>query len=164
MSYLPPQLRQEMLDACRVLTHFRMVEAFGHVSTRLPDGEHIAITPRLALALVQAEDIAVLGLDGQQVEGRTPQPLEAAMHLAVYRRRPDAQALCRAHPRHVAALAAAAEPLRCAHGFGANLGPVVPVSPDPVLIVTEEQAERMVEALGAGDAVIIRSSGMLVVG
>jgi ribulose-5-phosphate 4-epimerase/fuculose-1-phosphate aldolase len=164
LSYLPPQLRQEILDACRVLTHFRMVEAFGHVSARLPDGEHIAITPRIALALVEPEDIAVLTLDGQQVEGRTPRPLESAMHLAVYRKRPDAQALCRAHPRHVAAFAAAAEPLRCAHGFGANLGAVVPVSPDPVLVVSEAQAEVMAEALGTGDAVIVRSSGMIAVG
>jgi ribulose-5-phosphate 4-epimerase/fuculose-1-phosphate aldolase len=164
LSYLTAELRQEILDACRILTHFRMVEAFGHVSTRLPGGEHIAITPRIALALVQPEDIAVLRLDGEQVEGRTPKPLESAMHLAVYRRRPDVQALCRAHPRHVAAFAAAAEPLRCAHGFGANLGAVVPVTPEPVLVVSEAQADLMAETLGAGDAVIVRSSGMLAVG
>ena len=34
------------------------------------------------------------------------------MHLAVYRRRPQVMAIARGHPRHVAAYACAAEPLK----------------------------------------------------
>ncbi len=161
---IAPQLRQEILDACRVLMHFRMVEGFGHVSARLPDEDHIAITPRTALALVRPEDLVVLDLAGRQVESSARPPLETPMHLAVYQRRSDVQAICRAHPRHVAAFAAAAEPLRCAHGFGANLGAEVPVFPEPVLVDTPQLGERMADALGQADAVIVRSSGMLAVG
>src|SRR5215475_5840650 len=47
-----PELRAEVLTACRVLTHFRIVEGFGHVSAHIADAERILITPRKALGLV----------------------------------------------------------------------------------------------------------------
>ena len=47
-----PELRAEVLTACAVLTRFRMVEGFGHVSARIPGADRILITPRLALGLV----------------------------------------------------------------------------------------------------------------
>ena len=164
MSKLPAPLRREILDACKVLTHFHMVEGFGHVSARLPDGERIAVTPRTALALVKAEDIVELTIDGRQVGGNGRPPLETPMHLAVYRRRPEVQAICRAHPRHVAAFASAVEPLRCSHGFGASLGAIVPVFDEPVLIDSPELGGRVAEVLASGDGVILRGNGMLAVG
>jgi HCOMODA/2-hydroxy-3-carboxy-muconic semialdehyde decarboxylase len=86
------------------------------------------------------------------------------MHLAVYRRRPDVGALCRGHPRHVAAFASAAEPIRVAHGFGANLGALVPVYTQPFLVTTWDLGNGLAEALGSGEAVIIQANGMLVTG
>src|SRR5262249_13779231 len=91
-------------------------------------------------------------------------PLEAAMHLAVYRRRTDVMAIARGHPRHVAAHACAGEPLRIAHGFGANLGHVVPVVGEPYLVADAERAQRLVDALGEAGAVILQANGMLAVG
>src|SRR5712671_794399 len=139
-----PELRIEMLTACRVLTHFRIVEGFGHVSARLPDGR-ILMTPRRALGLVSEAELVELDRDGKQVAGEGRPPLEVPMHLAVYRRRKDVMAIARGHPRHVAAYACAGEPFRIAHGFGANLGPVVPVFGEPVLITSLERAACLVE-------------------
>jgi ribulose-5-phosphate 4-epimerase/fuculose-1-phosphate aldolase len=156
-------LRGEVITACRVLTHFRIVEAFGHVSARVA-GERVLITPRRALGLVTEPELVELDLSGRQVAGEGSPPLEAAMHLAVYRRRPDVMAIARGHPRHVAAYGCAGEPLRVAHGFGANLGAVVPVFTQPFLITSAEMAEGVADALGAAQAVILQSSGMLAVG
>ncbi len=123
-----PELRAEVLTACRVLHHFRIVEGFGHVSARIPGTERVLITPRRALGLVSAEaELVEVDLAGRQVGGATNPPLEVPMHLGVYRRRPDVMAIARGHPRHVASYACAGEPLRVAHGFGANLGPVINV-------------------------------------
>ena len=55
-------------------------------------------------------------------------------------------------------------PLRVAHGFGANLGPVVQVFGQPFLVVNAEMAEGVADALGDAEAVILQSSGMLAVG
>jgi ribulose-5-phosphate 4-epimerase/fuculose-1-phosphate aldolase len=86
------------------------------------------------------------------------------MHIAVYRRRADVTAIARGHPRHVAAFACAAEPLRVAHGLGANLGATVPAFPEPFLIASAEIAERVADVLGDAQAVILQANGMLAVG
>ena len=159
-----PELRAEVLAACKVLTHFRIVEGFGHVSARLAGTERILITPRRALGLVTEAELVELDLSGRQVAGDGRPPLEVPMHLAVYRRRPDVMAIARGHPRHVAAYACAGEPLRVAHGFGANLGPVVPVFGEPFLVASAAMADGVADALADGAAVILQSNGMLAVG
>ena len=161
----PPVLRAEVLLACRVLTHFKIVEGFGHVSARVPDADRVLITPRKALGLVTDEaELVELDMNGRQVAGDGSPPLEAPMHLAVYRRRPEIMAAARGHPRHVAAFACAGEPLKVAHGFGANLGPVVNVFEQPFLVANDEMGEGVADALKDSEAVILRSNGMIAVG
>lgn len=158
------ELRDEMVAACRVLTFFDMVQGFGHVSARIPGTDRWLITPRKALGLVEAAELVELDMEGRQVGGEGRPPLESVMHLAVYRRRADVLAMCRAHPPYVAAYACAATPISAAHGFGANLGAVVPVFAKPFLITDAELAEGVAEALGQGDAVILQANGMLATG
>jgi len=158
------ELRAEVLTACRVLTYFRIVEGFGHVSARIAGTERILITPRRVLGLVTEAELVELDLDGRQVGGGGVPPLEVPMHLAVYRRRAEVMAIARGHPRHVAAYACAGEPLRVAHGFGANLGPVVQVFRQPFLVASGDMAEGVADALGDSEAVILQSNGMLTVG
>ncbi len=160
-----PELRAEVLSACRVLHHFRIVEGFGHVSARIPGTERVLITPRRALGLVSTEaELVEVDLAGKQVAGATNPPLEVPMHLGVYRRRLDVMAIARGHPRHVAAYACAGEALRVAHGFGANLGPAIQVFPQPFLVVGTEMADGVADVLGDAEAVILQSNGMLAVG
>lgn len=154
----------EMLAACRVLTHFRIVEGFGHVSVRIPHSERLLITPRRALGLVTDAELVELDFEGRQLAGEGKPPLEIAMHLAIYRRRANVKAIVRGHPRHVAAYACAGAPLRVAHGFGANLGPVVPVIGEPYLVTNNEMGEAVAKALAEGEVVILRANGMLAVG
>jgi ribulose-5-phosphate 4-epimerase/fuculose-1-phosphate aldolase len=160
-----PELRAEILAACRVLTHFRIVEGFGHVTARIEGAARILITPRRALGLVTEAELVELDLEGRQVAGAGSPPLEFPMHLAVYRRRLDVMAIARGHPRNVAAFSCAAEPLRVAHGFGANLGPVVRVFRQPYLVANAEMGDAVADALGDdSEAVILQSNGMLAVG
>lgn len=157
-------LREEMLAACRVLTHFRIVEGFGHVSARIGGSERLLMTPRHALGLVTEAELIEIDLEGHQWAGDGTPPLELSMHLAIYRRRADVKAIVRGHPRHIAAYACAGEPLLIAHGFGANLGHEVPVVGEPYLVTTAEIGDAVVEALADGQAAILRANGMLAVG
>jgi ribulose-5-phosphate 4-epimerase/fuculose-1-phosphate aldolase len=73
--------------------------------------------------------------------------------------------IARGHPRHVAAFSCAAEPLRVAHGFGANLGPVVRVFTQPFLVASNEMGDGVADTLGSdSEAVILQSNGMVAVG
>jgi ribulose-5-phosphate 4-epimerase/fuculose-1-phosphate aldolase len=158
------ELRAEVLTACRVLTHFRIVEGFGHISVRIPGSDRILFTPRRALGLAMDSELIELDLDGRKHAGAGSPALEVAMHLAVYRRRPDVMAIARGHPRHIAAYACSAEQMKVAHGFGANLGAVVPVFKRPFLAVDRDMGEGVAEVLGEGAAVILQGNGMLAVG
>jgi ribulose-5-phosphate 4-epimerase/fuculose-1-phosphate aldolase len=158
------ELRAEVLTGCRVLTHFRIVEGFGHISARIPGTDRILFTPRRAIGLVTENELLEVDLDGRKHAGAGSPALEVAMHLAVFRRRPDVAAIARGHPRHVAAFGCAAEPLKIAHGFGANLGAVVPVFRQPFLVASREMGEGVADVLGEGAAVILQGNGMLAVG
>src|ERR1700745_4058841 len=76
-----PGLRAEIIVACRVLDHFRIVEGFGHVSARVEGSDRIVITPRRALALVAERDLVEVDYDGRRIAGAADPPLEAPMHL-----------------------------------------------------------------------------------
>ena len=159
-----PELRSQVVSACRVLSHFRIVEGFGHITVRLAGHDRMLITPRKALGLVTENELVELNLEGKQVAGEGAPPLEWPMHLAVYRARADVMSIARGHPRHVAAYACAGQPLQVAHGFGANLGARINVFEQPFLVCTKEMGDGVAAALGDAQAVILQSNGMLAVG
>lgn len=90
-------LLQDLLDASRRLHAGGLLAASdGNLSVRLQDGR-IAMTPRgVPKATVRLEDLAYLALDGTILSGRPSS--ERAMHLAIYRRVPEATAIVHAHP------------------------------------------------------------------
>lgn len=159
------QIRQEVFAACRVLVGEGLVEAYGHVSARLPDSPCFVVTPRIAPSLLRGpEDLLVVDLDGRRVKGEGEPPLEVWMHTEVYRRRPEVGALCRTHSFAATAWSTLGEPLRPVHGFGAFLGVEVPVFQTPFLITNPELGRAVAEVLGSGEAVLLRGNGQLVAG
>jgi L-fuculose-phosphate aldolase len=86
-----------LLDACRRLHASGLLAASdGNLSVRLPDGR-IAMTPSgVPKVQVRLEDLAYLAADGTILSGRPSS--ERAMHLAIYRAVPEAQAIVHAHP------------------------------------------------------------------
>lgn len=88
---------QAICDACRRL-HARnlLAAADGNVSLRFSD-DRIAITPAGVNKFdLGPERVAFLRLDGRVLSGSPS--TERAMHLAVYRRCPEARGVVHAHP------------------------------------------------------------------
>jgi ribulose-5-phosphate 4-epimerase/fuculose-1-phosphate aldolase len=157
-------LAADVVAACQILDGKELVEAYGHVSARIPGSDLLLVTPRGGLGFVRARDLLVMDLTGRVVRGRSTPPLEMPMHTVVYRRRPEIGALCRTHSRMAVAWSTLGRSLPPAHGFGSFLGPGVPVFPKPDLITTEALGAELAETLGAGEAVLLRGNGTLVVG
>jgi ribulose-5-phosphate 4-epimerase/fuculose-1-phosphate aldolase len=153
-----------MIRACRILDGMRLVEGFGHVSARLPDGSTL-ITPARGLALAQEAELLTFGLDGGCLRGDPASaPLERWMHLAIYRARPDVRAICRTHSRMAAALGAARTPIRATHGFGGMLGLEVRVHDETDLITDDGMGQAVAAALGDRTAILLRGNGALIAG
>lgn len=70
----------------------------GNISARLRDEKVLAITPSgRPYPQMTVDDICVIDYDGRLIEGPRSPSIEAAMHIAVYKRRPDVKAVIHTH-------------------------------------------------------------------
>jgi L-ribulose-5-phosphate 4-epimerase len=70
----------------------------GNISARVRDEEVLAITPSgRPYPQMAVDDICVMDYNGHLIEGRRSPSIEAAMHIAVYKRRPDVKAVIHTH-------------------------------------------------------------------
>ena len=70
----------------------------GNISIRL-DHAHILITPTgMCKARMDPDDLLVCDNDGNKITGKRERSSEMAMHLAVYKVRPDVHSVVHAHP------------------------------------------------------------------
>src|SRR6266851_1068598 len=103
--------RRDLIKICHLMyERSYVVSSDGNVSVRLDDGRILA-TPTMTCKGRMTDDlIAVTDLEGRSVnEGRSKR--ELAMHLLIYRERPDVRAVCHAHPPHGTAFAVAGLPI-----------------------------------------------------
>ena len=83
----------------------------GNLSVRMGDG-HVLCTPTLmSKGMMEADDLVVVAENGRKVSGRREVSSEIAMHLFIYRNRPDVNAIVHAHPPTATGYAAAGIPL-----------------------------------------------------
>jgi len=154
-------LATTLATAGAVLARADLVTAFGHVSARLGD-DRMLITPPVPLGSVDPDRCRAVGLD---VDALPPGvPLEAWLHLAVYRARPDVHAICRAQPEPVTALTAGGVAITPITGHAVVAGAPVPVSPDGVLVRDAAAGARAALALGQAQALVLTGNGAITVG
>lgn len=103
--------RQEIVRIGRLMyERSYVVSSDGNISARLDDGRVVA-TPTMTCKGRMTEDLlAVTDLAGNALSDRKPSS-ELAMHLLIYRERPDVKAVCHAHPPHGTAFAVAGLPI-----------------------------------------------------
>lgn len=79
----------------------------GNISVRLPDEQGFLITPTDAcLGFLNPQDLALVGLDGQQLSGaRASKTL--ALHRRIYDAEPQARCVIHTHSTHLVALSLA---------------------------------------------------------
>lgn len=83
----------------------------GNISVRL-NPDRILMTPAgKAKGRLSPEQLVVVTLDGARVEGTEAPTSEMAMHLEVYRARPDINACVHSHPPYATAFAVAGTPV-----------------------------------------------------
>src|SRR5262245_49962215 len=79
----------------------------GNISVRL-DGSRVLTTPTaISKGMMTPDDMVITDMRGQRIAGRRAPSSELAMHLLIYRRRPDVHAVCHAHPATATGYAAA---------------------------------------------------------
>ena len=137
----------------------------GNLSARIPSSDACVIKATgMGFAECTVENLCVVGLDGQVLEGGPPTS-DVAIHLAIYQRRPDVHGIAHAHmPWATGWAAAGLAPPPVTVTAHAKLGPVplIPLAPGGL---TQTDAE-IVTAMGAGSlkAAILEQHGALACG
>jgi|SRR5690606_11468311 len=123
------ELREEIVRITRIVADQRLARSSdGNISVRLAEGRFL-ITPRSVYKMrLRPEDLVVVDADGNLLEGRDGMgpTSEVAMHMEVYRQRPDVNAVLHAHPPYATALTLVGLP------FPTNYLPEVMIALGPV--------------------------------
>jgi ribulose-5-phosphate 4-epimerase/fuculose-1-phosphate aldolase len=164
MTLTLDRLRRDLVTACRILGNEGIIDAFGHISVRIPDTDCFLIPPFVSAALVQESDLLTLDLDGKAVDGSGAPNREVFIHSECYRGRLDIGSVCHTHSPMVKVFAALGKPLRPIENFAMLFAPETPVYSRVGLIVTPELGREVAEAVGKQRAVIMRGHGSTVVG
>jgi L-ribulose-5-phosphate 4-epimerase len=158
------ELKKDIISACRILSHKKLIEGFGHVSARIPDSDLFLITPRIGLALVKETQLLTINLKGELIEGSQPTPSETWLHTAIMKANPQINAITRIHARFANIFSVTGRKLEPVHNHGSFFAGGVPVFYKPDLITTQKLGEEVVQALGARPAVLLRGNGQVTVG
>lgn len=121
----------------------------------------MAITPSgIDFFEIKEEDIVIMDLEGQVVEGEKLPSSEWYMHLIQYQKREDLDAVIHAHTTYGTVLAVLREPLPASHYMIAVAGKDVRVA-DYATYGTKELAENAAEAMKDRRAVFLANHGIL---
>jgi L-fuculose-phosphate aldolase len=98
-------------DICRVgrWIHQRgyVAATDGNISVRLDPRRILTSPTAVSKGMMAADDLVITDLDGRKLAGRRNPSSELAMHLLIYRRRPEINAVVHAHPPVATGYAAA---------------------------------------------------------
>jgi L-fuculose-phosphate aldolase len=172
------ELREQVVLSCRMIGSRGVSKgSFGHVSARIPDAhDRILIKSKgpeeEALEFTTERDIITLGLDGRVLEAPTglQAPAETAMHLAIYRARPEIMSVIHSHPLWVVVLTACGKPLIGMYGaFDGDaalrvLEEGLPTFQGSQTITNDAMAAEFLEVMGNRRACLLRGHGMTVAG
>ncbi len=98
--------KKDLVEICHKLHSKGFVSATdGNVSVRINKDKIICTPTSLPKEKVQSKDLITLTLDGKQISGNRRPSTEIKMHLAIYRKREDVNAVVHAHPVYATAFA-----------------------------------------------------------
>ncbi|MEM0328761.1 MAG: class II aldolase/adducin family protein [Nitrososphaerota archaeon] len=141
---------------------------FGVVSARIPDTDYVVITPSgFSKERVAKENLVVVNLDGEVVQGKLRPSSETPMHVYVHKRIPEAKCVVHTHSPMATVFAILEIDIPCltteqAHAFEGRV-PVVRNYSYPGTTKMDE-LESIVEALRRSKVALLRKHGVITYG
>lgn len=159
-------LRAEVAKTALLMFHWGLVRGTsGNISARDAASGYVAITPSgMDYEKVKPEDIAVVSMDGEIVEGDRRPSVEKPLHLAFYHRLPDVLAVVHTHAPYATAISMVHNEIPVAMPeIVFALGGSVPIAPYATP-GTEELGLGALKALGDRKGVILQNHGTVTIG
>jgi L-fuculose-phosphate aldolase len=136
----------------------------GNISIRLNDREVLCSPTMMSKGFMKCEDLCKVDYEGKQLAGTRKRSSEILLHLAVYKNRPDVNAVVHCHPPHATAFAVAGVPIpQCilpeVEVFLGDVPTAVYETPG-----TQKFAETIVPHLKASNTIILANHGTVTFG
>jgi L-fuculose-phosphate aldolase len=159
------QHRDEIVRFGKMLHQTGLVAATdGNLSVRLESGNVLCTPTLMSKGLMEAEDLVTVDSTGNKVNGSRGVSSEIAMHLLIYRLRPDVGAVVHAHPPTATGYAAAGIALDRAlcSEIIVTLGSVPLATYETP--GTQELAEALAPLVAEHDAILMANHGVVTCG
>jgi HCOMODA/2-hydroxy-3-carboxy-muconic semialdehyde decarboxylase len=170
---LAPERVSDLIAGNKILYHFGIVDAFGHISVRHDaDPTKYVMSRHLAPGLVTPDDLITYDLDSNPIEPTTHRLYsERYIHGEIYKRRPDVHSVVHCHAKALIPFGITKQKLLPVYHMSAFLGS----GPDVfeirdgfgmtnMLIRTAPLGAALAETLGDDQIVLMRGHGATTVG
>jgi L-fuculose-phosphate aldolase len=158
----PAAVKQQLVDAIRMLVAADIIDHSGHCSARRDASSFYINSGASVRGTLTADDIVGVDMSGQLVEGTAKPPLEFHIHSEVYRARRDVNVVMHTHPKWSTLLTMVGASYKPVFGQGVLLGDI-PLLDSPLSVNTKPNGERLAAALGQNRAVLLKSHGAVIV-
>jgi|SRR5579863_1843371 len=154
------EYRQDIVDVGKLVFDKGWVAANdGNISIRLDDGRILCTCTNVCKGMMKAEDLIICDAIGNKLEGSRGTTSEIAMHLTIYRMRPDIRSVVHAHPPVATGFAVAGRSLNLALLPEVVIGlGIVPLA-DYGLPGTPALTEGMLQYIPKYDAILMANHG-----
>ena len=136
----------------------------GNVSGRMPDGNVVMTPSSIPYETMTVEDLAVVDLDGNQVDGRHGPTSEKALHLACYRDFDEVGGAVHCHATYASMFALVRKPIPAViEEFVVFVGGDVPIA-EYKPTGSDELADEIVTHLKDRSVALMANHGILCIG
>ena len=156
------QYRREIASFGKMLHERGYVAAMdGNLSVRLDERRILATPTAMSKSMMRPSDMVIVDLEGRHISGRRAVSSEIAMHLLIYKLRPDVQGIVHAHPPTATGFAAAGialnQPLVCEVVIGLGSIPLAKYGTPG----TPELTEALEPLIPQFDAILMSNHGVV---
>jgi L-ribulose-5-phosphate 4-epimerase len=162
-----PELRETVATASRILARLGLVDYMGHVSGRVPGTDRVVTKPRHSETIrgmdrLSAEQMIVIDLDGDLLEGQDGAAKERFIHTQIYKARPDVLGVVHTHQTLATIFGVVGRPiLPILHVEAPLVARGIPIYPSPELIETPELGDAVARTLGDGAVCHLQGHGIV---
>jgi L-fuculose-phosphate aldolase len=158
-------VREDVLATAKELFARRLVDGTeGNVSARTEDG-NVCITPSsLNYEVMTLDDLVIIDLDGNVIEGSRGPSSEKGVHLACYKAFEEVGSVIHSHPVNASVFAVARQPIPAAiEESVVFIGGDIPIC-EFVTTGTDELGDEAVRHLSDRSAALLANHGMVAIG
>ena len=138
----------------------------GNISAKFMENgiQKVAITRSgVVKKNVAEEDIVIIDMDGNLLEGDKKPSSETFLHLGIYKNRDDIKGIVHGHPPYVTGFSMSDKSLKRLEGFGEIKNPIIP-SVKYSRPGSKELAKDTAEMMKNEDVVILKNHGLVAAG